>query len=132
MNKLRIVLIAANAAAAAVLLAIPIGKLLGVVEQEVDAAAVIGWLIFFVPLLTSALGLCGIQFSRPVLTRSMVLIAMPGSFLVAFLALYTFWQGPSDFLQIAIAMTVLLAFNVVALWQPFKDHLEPPNSQSRN
>jgi hypothetical protein len=39
MKRLRIFLIVANTAAMAALLAIPVGKLFGVVEQEVDAAA---------------------------------------------------------------------------------------------
>lgn len=130
MKKLRIFLIVANAAAIACLLAIPIGKLFGVVEKEVDAAAAFGWLIFFVPLLGSALALWGIQFPRPALTRPSVMIAMPGSFLVAFLSLFTYWKGPSDFAQIGIGATILLGLNVLALWEPFKVHLESPTPES--
>ena len=48
-KQLRLLLIIANAAAIAVLLAIPIGKLYGFVEEEVGAAAVFGWLIFLFP-----------------------------------------------------------------------------------
>jgi len=129
-KKLRIFLILANIAAIAGLLAIPIGKLLGVVKNEVDAAAVIGWLIFFVPLLASALALWSIQFSRPALTRPFVVIAMPGSFLVAFLSFLTYWKGPSDFAQIGIGMTILLGLNVLALWEPFKAQLESPTPES--
>ena len=124
MKQLRLILIVANTTAIAVLLAIPIGKLFGMVEEEVDTAAMIGWSIFFVPLLASALALWGIQFSRPALTRPFVIVAMPGSFLVAFLALFTFWKGPSDFAQIGIAATILFGLNVLALWEPFKDRLE--------
>lgn len=123
-KQLRLVLIVANATAIAVLLAIPIGKLFGVIEEEVGAAAVYGWLIFFVPLFASALALWGIQFSRPALARPSVIVAMPGSFLVAFLSLFTYWQGPSDFAQFGIGATILFCLNVLALWEPFKDRLE--------
>lgn len=131
-KQLRLVLILANATAIAVLLAIPFGKLFGLVEEEVGAAAVFGWLIFFVPLLASALALWGIRFSRPALTRPSVIVAMPGSFLVTFLSLYTYWKGPSDFAQIGIGATILFVLNVMALWEPFKDRLESPDSVSRN
>ncbi len=124
MKLLRILLIVANAGSIAGLLAIPIGKLFGVIDEKVGAAAVVGWLIFFVPLLASALALCGTQFSRPALMRLFVIIAMPGSFLVAFLSLYTYWKGPSDFAQIGIWGTALFGLNVLALWNPFKAHLE--------
>jgi hypothetical protein len=100
------------------------------VAEEVDAAAVIGWLIFFVPLLASALALCGIQFSRLPLACSFVIIAMPGSFLLAFLSLFTYWKGPSDFAQIAIGATILLSLNVLALWEPFKARIESPTPDS--
>jgi hypothetical protein len=131
-KQLRLVLVVANATAIAVLLAIPIGKLFGVVEEEVDAAAVFGWLIFFVPLLASALALWGIQFSRAALTRPSVIVAMPGSFLLAFLSLFTYWRGPSDFAQIGIGATILFGLNVLALWEPFKDRLESPIPESRD
>jgi len=125
MKQLRLVLIVANAAAMAVLLGIPIGKLFGLVEEEVGAAAVFGWLMFFVPLLASALALWGIQFARPALTRPSVIVAMPGSFLVAFLGLYTYLKDPSDlFLQIGVGSTIIFSLNVLALWEPFKDCLE--------
>lgn len=123
-KALRILLVAANTVATVALLAIPVGKLLGVVAQAVDAAAVFGWVIFFVPLLASALALSGIQFSRPAHTRSFVLVAMPGSFVVAFLGLYTVWQGPPEFARIGLTTTILLTGNVVALWLPFKDQLQ--------
>lgn len=132
MKQLRLVLVVANATAIAVLLAIPIGKLFGVVEEEVDAAAVFGWLIFFVPLLASALALWGIQFSLAALTRPSVIVAMPGSFLLAFLSLFTYWRGPSDFAQIGIGATILFGLNVLALWEPFKDRLESPIPESRD
>jgi hypothetical protein len=126
----RTFLIVANAAALAVLLAIPIGKLIGVVEQEVDAAAVFGWSVFFVPLLASALALWGIQFSRPALTRPSVIVAMPGSFLIACLSLFTYWKGPPGYALFGIGTAILLGLNVLALWEPFKARLEssPPES----
>ena len=130
MKKLRILLIVANTAAVSALLAIPIGKLFGAVETEVDAAAASGWLIFFVPLLASALSLWGIQFSRPALTRLFVTVAMPGSFLVAFVVLFAYWKGPSDFAQLGIGATILLGLNVLALWEPFKARLESPLPES--
>lgn len=129
MKQFRLVLIVANTTAIAVLLAIPIGKLFGVVKEEVDAAFVFGWLIFFILLLASALALCGIQFSRATLTRSTVIIAMPGSFLVTFLALFTYWKGPSSFTQIGVRASVLFGLNVLALWEPFKDCLDSPESE---
>ena len=132
MKKLRLILILANTAAIAVLLAIPIGKLFGMVEEEVDAAAVVGWVIFFVPLLASALALWGIQFSRPALTRPFVIVAMPGSFLVTFLSLFTYWKGPSDFAQIGIGAAILFGLDVLALWGPFKDRLESPVPESQD
>lgn len=120
----------ANATAIAILLAIPIGKLFGFVEEEVGAAAVIGWLIFFVPLLASTLALCGIYFSRAALTRPTVIIAMPGSFLIAFLPLFMYWKDPSNFIEFGIGATILFGLNVLALWEPFKDRLESPSSES--
>lgn len=123
MKLLSLVLIAANVAAIAVLLAIPIGKLFGLVEEEVGAAAVIGWLIFFVPLITSALALWGIHFARPVLTHSSIIIAMPGSFLMACLSMYTYFVGPSAFMVIGIGATIIFSLNVLLLWKPFKDRL---------
>ena len=130
MKLLRNLLIVANVGAMAGLLAIPIGKLFGMVDEEVDAAAMFGWLIFFVPIFASALALCGIQFSRPALTRPFVIIAMPSSFLVAFLSLFAYWKGPSDFEQIGIGATIFLGLNVLALWQPFKARLESPTPES--
>lgn len=130
MKQLRLVLIAANTMAIAVLLAIPIGKLIGAVEEEVDAAATFGWLIFFIPLLASVLALWGLRFSRPVLTRPFVIVAMPGSFLVAFLSAFTYWKGPSDFAHMGIGATILFSLNVLALWGPFKDRIESPSLES--
>jgi hypothetical protein len=129
-KQLRIVLIVANAAAIAIFLAIPIGKMFGAVEEELGAAAAFGWLIFFLPLLASALALWGIQFSRPALTRPSVIVAMLGSFIVTFLAMFTYWEGPSDFAQIGIGATILFGLNVLALWEPFKDRLESPTTES--
>ena len=108
----------------------PYGKLFGFVEEEVGAAAVFGWLIFFVPLLASALALCGIYFSRSALTRPTVIIAMPGSFLIAFLPLFMYWKDSSNFIEIGIGATILFGLNVLALWEPFKDRLESPSSES--
>ena len=123
-------LIVLNAAAITMLLAIPIGRYVGFVEQEVDAAAAIGWLIFFVPLFASALGLWGVHTSRPAFSRPFVIIAMPGSFLVAFVSLFIYWNAPSDFAQIGIGASILLGLNVLTLWEPFKAHLELPTSES--
>ena len=130
MKQLRLVLLAANTMAIAVLLAIPIGKLIGAVEEEVDAAAIFGWLIFFIPLLACVLALWGLWFPRPVLTRSFVIVAMPGSFLVALLSVYTYWKGSSDFAHMGIGAAVLFSLNVLALWGPFKDRLESPPPES--
>ena len=114
----------ANIAAIAFLLAIPFGKLFGFVEQGVDTAAVYGWLIFFTPLLASALALAGIHFSRLSITRRSVIIAMPGSFLIALLSLYTYFMAPSAFEAIALGATIIFTLNVLFLWEPFKDRLE--------
>jgi len=130
LKQLRLLLIIANATAIAVLLAIPIGKLFGFVEEEVGSAAVFGWLIFFIPLLTSTLALSGIYCSRTALTRTAVIIAMPGSFLIAFLPLFMFWKDPPNFSQIGIGAMILFGLNVLALWEPFKDRLESPSSDS--
>ena len=124
MKQLRLVLIIANIAAMAVLLAIPIGKLFGLVEEEVDTAVVSGWLIFFVPLLASALALWGIHFAIPALTRPSVIIAMPGSFLIALLSLYTYIMGPPTFMVFGLGATIIFSLNVLVLWKPFKDRLE--------
>ena len=129
-KPLRLILIVANTAAIAILLAIPIGKLFGVVEQLVDTAAVFGWIIFFVPLLASVLALWGIQFSRAALTRPAVIVGMPGSFLAAFLSLFTYWMGPSDFAQIGVGATMLFGLNVLALWKSFIDRLASQNPES--
>ena len=121
MKYLRLALLLANTGAIAVLLAIPIGKVFHTVKAEMDAAAVFGWLIFFVPMFASALALAGLRFSRPVLTRRSVAIAMPGSFLGAWLALFTYLRGPANFVLIGIGLTILFGCNVLALWDPFKD-----------
>lgn len=119
MAPLRLVLIVANGAAIAVLLAIPIGKLLGVIEEPVGAAAVFGWLIFFVPLIASLLALWGIHFSRPSLTRPSVAVALLGSFLVAVLSLAMSLMNPPGTPLIGIGAAILLGLNVLVLWQPF-------------
>lgn len=133
MMQLRMLLIFADTMAMAVLLAIPIGKVFGMVTQEIGAAAVFGWLIFLVPLLASALTLWGIQFSRPALTRPFVSVALLGCFLVACLSLYTCFMAPSDFARLGISAAILFSFNVLVLWEPFKDYLEsvPPKSSQR-
>ncbi len=119
MTQFRFVLILLNGAAIAVLLAIPIGKLLGVIEEPVGAAAVFGWLIFFVPLIASLLSLWGIRFSRPSLTRPSVAVALLGSFLVAILALASSVAGPPGTRLIGVGATILFGLNVLALWRPF-------------
>ena len=124
LKQLQLVLIFANTMATAVLLAIPVGKLFGFVEEEIDAAAMFGWLMFFVPLLASALALWGIRFSRPGLTRPFVIVAMPGSFLLGFVSLYTLWKGPPEFAQIGAGATILFGLNVIALWDAFRLRLE--------
>ena len=128
MKQLQFLLIVANTAAIACLMAIPIGKLLGMVAQALDGAVVFGWLVFFVPSLASVLALWGIQFTHAVLIRLFVSVAMPGSFLVACLALYMVWKGPSDLVQVGIGATILYAVNVLALWEPFKEYIESQNS----
>lgn len=124
MTQFRFVLIVLNGAAIAVLLAIPIGKLLDLIDEEVGAAAVFGWLIFFVPLIASLLSLWGIQFSRPSLTRPSVAVALLGSFLVAILALASSLAGPPGTLQIGVGATILFGLNVLALWRPFLARLQ--------
>ncbi|MEJ2153283.1 MAG: hypothetical protein P8Y29_10140 [Gemmatimonadota bacterium] len=119
MAPLRFVLIVLNTAAIAVLLAIPIGKLLGVIEDPVGAAAVYGWLIFFVPLIASLFSLWGIQFSRPSLTRNSVAVALLGSFLVGVLSLAMSLMNPPGGPLIGIGAAALLGLNVLVLWRPF-------------
>jgi hypothetical protein len=123
MKPLRVLLIVGNTLAVAVLLAIPIGKLFGVVEEEVNAAAMFGWFIYFVPTLASVLALWGIQFSRSSLTRLFVTVAMPGSFLVAILSFVMYLRAPSAFAQIGIGAAILLGLNVLALWEPFRERV---------
>ena len=129
MSLLRILLIIANTAASLVLLAVPIGKLLGVIEETIDAAAISGWLMFFIPLFASAFGLCGIHLSRSAFARPFVIIAMPGSFLMAFVSVLTTWNSPSNFSQVGIAAAVLLTFNVLILWKPFTRYLASSNNR---
>jgi hypothetical protein len=123
MKPLRVLLIVGNTLAVAVLLAIPIGKLFGVVEEEVNAAAMFGWFIYFVPTLASVLALWGIQFSRSALTRLFVTVGMPGSFLVAILSFVMYLRAPSAFAQIGIGAAILLGLNVLALWEPFRERV---------
>jgi hypothetical protein len=49
---------------------------------------------------------------------------MPGSFLAAFASLFTSWKAPADIARIGVAASILLALNVLALWEPFRAHLE--------
>ncbi len=123
MQWLRLILILLNIAATGFLLAIPFGKLFGFVTQEVDAAAVYGWIIFFVPFLASALALLGIQYARPRLARPSVLVAMPGSFLIALLSFYTFFMGPPAFKLMGLGAAAIFSLNVLLLWVPFRDSL---------
>lgn len=123
MKHMRFVLMIANAAAMVVLLAIPVGKVFGWIEQDIEAAAVYGWLIYFVPVLAAALALWGIRRPRAVLGRRALFVAMPGSFLLACLSVYSAWQGPPGIRAIAIVATILFALNTWALWGPFRDHL---------
>lgn len=132
MKQLRFVLIVANAAAIAVLLAIPIGKLLSVIEEPVGAAAVFGWMIFFVPLMASLLALWGIRFSRPSLTRPSVAVALVGSFLVGVVALASSVAGPPGTLLIGVGATLLLGLNVLALWEPFLERLRDSDADRRD
>ncbi len=134
MAPLRFVLIVANTAAIAVLLAIPIGKLLGLIDEPVGAAAVFGWLIYFGPAAASVLALWGIQFSRSALTRPFVTVAMPGSFLVAALSLaigLTSPGPPGTPLFVAVA-TILFGLNVFALWTPFKERVAESTADKRD
>lgn len=132
MTQLRFVLIVLNGAAIAVLLAIPIGKLLDVIEEPVGAAAVFGWLIFFVPLIASLLALWGIQFSRPSLTRPSIAVAVLGSFLVAVLSLALGLTGPPGTPLIGAGATILLGLNVLALWEPFIERLRESDADPRD
>jgi hypothetical protein len=132
MTQLRFVLIVLNGAAIAVLLAIPIGKLLGVLHEEVDTAAIFGWFIFFIPAAASLLALWGIQFSRPSLTRPSIAVALLGSFLVAVLSLALGLTGPPGTPLIGVGATILLGLNVLALWEPFKERLRESDADMRD
>jgi hypothetical protein len=132
MAPLRFVLIVLNTAAIAVLLAIPIGKLLGVIEEPVGAAAVFGWLIYFVPMIASVLALWGVQFARPTLTRTFVTVAMPGSFLVAALSLGMSLMGPPVTPLIGVGAAILFGLNVLALWEPFLERLRESDADMRD
>ena len=123
-KPLRLLLLLANSSAVAVLLAIPVGKLFGFIEQEVDAAAVNGWFLFFVPFLTSAMAIAGIHFSRSELAQPTVMVAMPGSFLIALLSLYIVMAGPPAFTVIGLGAAIILSLNVVMLWQPFLERIK--------
>jgi hypothetical protein len=108
MKQLRVLLIVGNAMAVTVLVLIPVGKLLGVLHEEVDTAAIIGWFIFFIPAAASLLALWGVQFSRPALmSRSLFLASRP------------------DIAPIGMGATILFGFNVPALWTPFRYCLQP-------
>lgn len=130
MKILRYFLISVDVAAVAVLLAIPIGKVLGVIHEEIDAAAVFGWLIFFVPLCSSAFALWGIVRSHPMFTRIFVVIAVPGCFLMAFVSILTTWSAPTVFMQIGLGAAVILGLNVLALWDAFVARVKSLPSQS--
>ncbi len=127
MSRLRILLIVANLAAVGTLLAVPLGRLLGWIEAALEAAAVIGWLMYFVPALASALALFSIQRAHTPRSGRAILVAMPGSFLLACLSLYAALRGPSAW--IGAGATILFALNVWALWVPFLERLQPPASK---
>ena len=78
-----------------------------------------------------AVALWGIVRSNPVLTRLFVVIAMPGSFLMAFVSIFTTWNAPSMFMQIGVGAAVILGMNALALWEPFVARVASLPSESQ-
>jgi hypothetical protein len=128
MKQLRLLLIVGNTLAVAVLVLIPVGKLLGVLHEEVDTAAIIGWFIFFIPATASLLALWGVQFSRPALSRPFVATALVGSVLLmllsALMSRSLFLASRPDIAPIGMGATILFGLNVLTLWTPFRERLE--------
>lgn len=124
MRQLRLLLIAGNAAVVILLLTIPGGKLLGVLEPGFTDTAFIGWLLYTIVGLTSLFALWGVQFPRSKLARPFVATAVVGSVVLtivsAIFARSLYLAGRPDVAPIAIAVTILFGLNVLALWTPFR------------
>ncbi len=120
----RALLSAANLAAAGVLLAIPIGKLMKLIDVDIEPAAVYGWFVYFTPLFASAVALWVWRFPNASFVRACNLVALPGSFLMAALSIYMFAMAPTEFERFAAIAAILLTLNVIALWRPFVKQLE--------
>ena len=120
----RALLSAANLAAAGVLLAIPIGKLMKLIDAEIDSAAIFGWFVYFTPMFASAVALWVGRFPNAAFVHGCIIVALPGSFLMAALSIYMFAVAPPQFELFTAIAAGLLTLNVVALWRPFVKLLE--------
>ncbi len=109
----------ANTVVVAALLAIPIGRSLHLIEQELGSAGTIGWLLFFIPSFNAALALYSARRTSGRLTRFAVAIAFLGSFLLVPVTLFSAYSGPAQTRLLGGAVGVLFALNTVVLWTDF-------------
>lgn len=129
MKQLRVLLIVGNASVVILLLMIPGGKLLGVIEPGFTDTSLVGWVLYTVVSLASLYALWGVQFPRSNLFRPFVATALLGSVLLtivsALVARSLYLTGRPDVAPIAVAATILFGLNVLALWEPFRARKTP-------
>jgi len=125
MKQLRLLLIVGNAAVIVVLLMIPGGKLLGVLNPGFTDMAFIGWVLYTVVGLASLFAMWGVQFPRSNLFRPFVATALVGSVVLtivsALVARSLYLAARPDVAPIGVAATILFGLNVLVLWTPFRE-----------
>lgn len=125
MKQLRLLLIVGNAAVIVVLLMIPGGKLLGVLNPGFTDMAFAGWVLYTVVGLASLFALWGVQFPHSNLFRPFVATALVGSTVLtivsALVARSLYVAARPDVAPIGVAATILFGLNVLVLWTPFRE-----------
>ena len=119
MRWLTKLVVLADAAVVAVLVALPIGRALHLVERELGSAGVIGWLLFFIPAATSAVALARATTTGSRWTNTAVTVGFLGSFLLLPVTVYSAWSGPAAIRAVGAAVGLLFALNAVLLWRAF-------------
>jgi len=124
MNGIRLLLILANLVASVGLAAVPIAILAGLTASNFSSSLIFGWFIFFIPFSTSLVALFSLCYSFKNITRKVILVAFTSNFLIAFLPLFMIWKHASaDFIIIGSGVSFIAAFNIIALWIPFKKQI---------
>jgi hypothetical protein len=117
-------LIVGNASVVILLLMIPGGKLLGVIEPGFTDTSFVGWVLYTLVGLSALYALWGVQFPRSNLFKPFVATALVGSAVLtivsALVARSLYLAVRPDVAPIAVAATILFGLNVLVLWTPFR------------